>query len=160
MAGVPSSSLTSRVTATAPCASEQDIDLAAEAEILGSLAHVEARSCLAQTSVTAVDLDDSIFQGQAGEGAGHGAVVEEGQVEPAIGDLGRGNGLGRVGLVRRGLDQRRCVGAFGLQLGGDAGLVMNLDQEDGPAVLGESRRGRAGAAFTRLSGLTFTPMRQ
>ncbi len=76
---------------------EQDGDLVAEAEVLGALANIEGEGGLAAADVAAVELDDAIFRFESGKAGLEGAVVEHGDVEEAMGDIGGGDlqlGLG------------------------------------------------------------------
>ena len=72
---------------------------------------------------------------------------------------GRIDGFG-LGAVGRLLVDRGGVGALGDQLGRDPGLVVDLDQEDRPAVLHQPGRAGPWTALTRLSGLISIPIKQ
>ena len=112
---------------------KEQIDLAAEAEILRSLANVEAELGVALASVAAVKLDDAILQGQAAERLGERLGIVHRQAKPTIDDLA----LRRTGV---GLG----VWAAGDEFRSNTGLVVDLDQKAAPALLDQLVFGRAG----------------
>ncbi len=74
-------------------------------------------------------------------------------IGPALHEVGRadrGFGLGAAG--RLAVDGC-CVWAFGDQLGGNAGLVVHLDEEDRPTVLNEAGLVRALGRFDAALGV-------
>ncbi len=124
-------------------AREEDVDVAPETQVLRPLADVEADPRLALAGVAAVDLDDPVLEAQSGERTLERTVVEHGHIGPALDEIGGTDRRLRLGLAGRLLVDRSGVGAFGDQLGRDAGLVVNLDQEHRPAVLHQPGPGRA-----------------
>ena len=122
---------------------EQDVDVAAEPEILAPLPRVEHQLGLAMAGVAAGDLEDAILHRQAGEPPEHGPVVVQGDVAPAIDDVGRLDRLRGLGRARRRRIDRPRVGAVDPQAGRDPGLVADLDEENRPAPLHQHRSRRA-----------------
>ena len=139
---------------------EEEIDVRAEAQVLGPLPDVEREFRLAGAGVPAVDLDDPVFERQAREGPVQGTFVEHPDIGPAIRDRPGGDARLRFRAVGRLLVDRRRVRALDPERGRHPRLVVDLHQEDPPASLRQFLRGRARDAFTRLSGLIVTPIRQ
>ena len=67
--GRPSSSRTSSDHGHRRLAGEEDVDVAAEAQVLGPLTDVEADPRLALAGVAAVDLHDPVLEAQARKGS-------------------------------------------------------------------------------------------
>ena len=103
---------------------KEQIDIAAEAEILRSLANVEAELGVAFASVATVKLDAAILQGQATERFGERLGIVHRQAKPTIDDLA----LRRIGV-------RSGVWAAGDEFRSNTGLVVDLNQETAPALL-------------------------
>ena len=119
---------------------EEDVEIAPKAEILGSLADVEPQLRLATAGVATVNRDQAVFDLKAGERLVQWTVVEARQVHPALGDIGGKNGRVGLGAIGRGFIDRSSIGAVDGQRGGHPGLVLNLHEEDAPAVLVQLRR--------------------
>ena len=112
---------------------EEQIDLVSKAEILCSLANVEAELGIAFAGVAAVKLDDAIFQGQAAERLGERLGVVNGQAKPTIHDL----------ILRRACEWL-SVWAARAKLRSDTGFVVHLDQKAAPALLEQFTLGWTG----------------
>ena len=67
---------------------EEDIHLVPEAEILGSLANVEFDLGLALTGIAGIDLDNSVFKAETGEGPVERTGIKSLDVHPAVPHLG------------------------------------------------------------------------
>ena len=68
-------------------AAEENIDLAAEAEILGALADIEGEPGFALADVAAVEGDDAVLDLQSAQRLAHRLAIIHFAVEPAIGDI-------------------------------------------------------------------------
>ena len=70
---------------------EQDVDVAAETQVLRSLTDVETDPGLALARIAAVDLHDAVLQAQPRKGCLERAVLVHDDVGPALNDVGRAN---------------------------------------------------------------------
>ncbi|MFO0002651.1 MAG: hypothetical protein ACK559_16110, partial [bacterium] len=114
-------------------AGEERVDLAAESEVLRALTDIEDQLGLAPARIPRIELHQPVLHRQAPQLGPERRGLHQGPVEPAV-----GHGVGRRSMQAgrlRAADPKR---------GGGPGLVVDLDQEGGPAGLGEHRRGRAG----------------
>jgi hypothetical protein len=121
---------------------EQDVDFVTEAEVLGALTDVEGEFGLALAVFAGEDLEDPVFEFESGEMDTHGLFVEHGHVHPFSAD----EALGLVGELAH-------VGAVGGEHGGDAGFVVDLDEESAPALLDEFGGGVALLDFDAAFGV-------
>src|SRR5262249_58818220 len=82
---------------------EQEIDIAAEPQILSSLPYVETQSGLSLAGVARVELQEPILQLEAGEARAHGLLVEHLEIEkaPVHQTLRRAGQPARIGAVDR-----------------------------------------------------------
>src|ERR1041385_5907278 len=116
---------------------EEEIDIVAKTEVLGSLPHVKRDARLSLAGITAVKLDDPVIQAQTGKLAAQRLAVEHLQIEPPILHLRLGSSLkGLVGCRRGGTTfiQRKRVRAEGAKLGGRAGFILDLYEKNPPAL--------------------------
>ena len=117
---------------------------------------------LRATLVPGVDLDDGVLQLQTRKLAPQGAAAIDGQFQETIGHVSVREHVLRFDPFRprRLVKQRQRVGAFGVELGVDGGVVFYLDHK-----LVHPPWTRSGAAgprntLTRASGLMDTMARQ
>ena len=120
---------------------EEDRHFVAKADVLRSLADVEADRRFALALVAAVDLHDAIFEVEAGELGDERLIVEHLDVHPAVGHVFGLHGRLRIGAAGGASVERRGVGTGRPQVGGHAAFVVDLDEEDAPALLDELCRG-------------------
>ena len=119
---------------------KQDVDVAAETQVLRSLTDVEADPRLALAGIARIDLDDPVLQAQARQRSLERAVTKHGHVGPALDDLGGADRLLGLGPARRRLVDRGRVRALRDKLRRDARQVVDLDQEHRPTLLHKPRR--------------------
>ena len=122
---------------------EQDVEIAAEPQILRPLADIEPKLRLASARVSAVNRDQAVFDLQAGESFIERAIVEARHVHPALRDIRREDA--RLGLraVGRLPINRRGVWTLDGQRRGHAGFVLHFHKEHGPTILVQARRRRS-----------------
>ena len=120
---------------------EEDRRVVAEADVLRALTDVDSERCLALSGVTAVELQDAVFDGESGERRQERRLVERLQIEPAVGDVARRDRLLRPRVhaesaapAREDAQRLRARDAQGR---GHAGLVAHLDEKRAPALLDE-----------------------
>lgn len=103
---------------------EEDVHFIAKAEILRPLANVEGELCFALPGLLRIDLQDAVFQVEAGEVDLHRLLVEHLEVRPAA-LFGTREGVGDLPGVRAVDGENR----------GHSGLIVDLHQEGPPALL-------------------------
>ena len=159
--GRPSSSRTSSDDIHRRLAREKNVDLAAEAQILRSLADIEADPRLALAGVAAINLHDAILEAQSGKGPLERPVIEHDHIGPALNDVGGANRCLRFGATGRLPVHRGGVGAFRDELGRDARPGCG-PSPGRPTSHSESAEAAAGPCvdLTRLSALISIPIKQ
>ena len=144
--------------ATAGFASEKNVDVTSETQVLRSLTDVEADLRLALARIAAVNLHDPVFEAQPRKSTLERTILIHDHVGPALDDLGSGRSKSfGSGLPGRPPVERSGVGAVGGQLGRDARLVVDLDQEDRPSVLDQASRGRPLRGLDPALGVDLDP---
>ena len=128
---------------------EQHRQIVAKADVLRALADVEGDGRFALAGVAAVELNDAIFDFEPRQRRRQRRLVEEAEIEPAIGDVARRDGLLRprahAEAVRSARPHALALRALDLQRRRDARFVAHLDEERAPSVLHELRlRGARG----------------
>ena len=120
---------------------EEDRRVVAEADVLRALTDIGGERCFALAGVTAVELQDAVFDGKSGERRQERWFVEDVEIEPAVGDVARRDRLFRprahaeaAAPAREDTKRLRARDAQGRS---HAGLVAHLDEKGAPALLDE-----------------------
>ena len=117
-------------------AAEEDIDIITEADVLGALAYVEGEFGFPFAMISAVELEEAVFDLETAEGFVERRFVGDIDFEPAVGDLFFWRTVETTG-----------VGTFNFEFGGDAGLVMDFEEKRSPTILEERWHGVASGDF-------------
>ncbi len=120
---------------------EEDRRVVAEADVLRALPDVGRERCFALPGVTAVELQDAVFDRESGERRQERRLVEQLQIEPAVGDVARRDRLLRprahAESAAPAREDAKGLRARDAQGRGHAGLVAHLDEKRAPALLDE-----------------------
>ena len=123
--------------------SEDDHDVVAEPDILGSLPHVESDLSRTLAGVAAIDFEDRVLQRQPGEAPPHGRLLVERNIGPTFGRIAGAEFHGRCRVAARPDVHAPAVRALHIERSRDMAVVGHLDKEQARARFYQFRLGSA-----------------